>query len=121
MNVSKAIGANNPATLHITIPLGLREEDALVTLIDGQTGVLVASRKGRIRTIGALEGYRGSSALGIRIGTPDYRVEKAYGAPSRQVEISGGDFWVYPERDMAFLLIGGRVDSWWLVSMDSSK
>jgi hypothetical protein len=60
----------------------------------------------------AREGYRGTSAQGIAVGSMARHVLAAYGPPSRRLEMTHGNNWSYDAHRIAFQLRDGKVVSW---------
>jgi len=104
-----------------SIPLGLHEEDSLQVLLNEQTGVLVASRRGKVEVVGAIEGYRGRTALGITLGASSRQVRSSHGPPVKREKGQAGEIWAYPDQNVVFVLIGDRVASWWLSAPSGAK
>lgn len=108
-------------TLFFSIPLGLRDEDSLRILVREQIGVVIATRQGKTEVIGATEGYRGRSALGITIGASAKQLRNVYRPPAWREEGQAGQLWVYPDHGVIFVLIGDRVASWWLSTRTDAR
>jgi hypothetical protein len=60
------------------------------------------------------EGYRGTSARGIALGSQARELLAQYGPPSRRVEMRPGESWGYDTQRMAFQLRDAKVVSWLL-------
>lgn len=98
----------------ISVPTAHSEGEPLSLIIDQTKGVVVGSRRGRVEVLGAVEGYRGRSALGVALGASGRQLQAAYGLPRKREEIAGGEVWAYGTHGPMFLVIGDRVHSWWL-------
>ncbi len=119
--VEKVLKAGGSGAMSFSVPLGLREDEALKVLVDDQAGTLIASRHGKIEVLGAIEAYRGSTALGVAIGAPGHRVKSVYGAPTKMEESPSGVLWIYPDRNLIFFLTGNRVASWWVTAQEGDR
>jgi tetratricopeptide (TPR) repeat protein len=77
-------------------------------------GVMTLSHLGELLMVGALEGFTGTSAEGVAIGSEAERVRERYGSPGRVLHMTQGASWVYDAHGIAFQLHDGKVVSWWL-------
>jgi tetratricopeptide (TPR) repeat protein len=77
-------------------------------------GVTTLSHLGEILMLGALEGFTGTSAKGIAIGSEAAHVRERYGPPGRVLHMTQGASWIYEAHGIAFQLHDEKVVSWWL-------
>jgi tetratricopeptide (TPR) repeat protein len=77
-------------------------------------GMTTLSQDEEILMIVALEGYRGKSAREVAIGSAGTDVFAHYGRPSRILQMTQGESWVYDAQGIAFQLRDGTVVSWLL-------
>lgn len=77
-------------------------------------GITTFSQEEEIVMILALEEYRGKSAMGIAIGSSEKAVLDQYRIPSRTLDMTQGESWVYDEHGISFQIRNGRVVSWLL-------
>jgi tetratricopeptide (TPR) repeat protein len=88
--------------------------------VDGQpftvatypAGIMTLAQDGEILMLLVREGYQGTSAQGIALGSRDHEVLQRYGVPSRRQELPRGHSWAYDAQRLAFQLRDGRVVSW---------
>jgi predicted 3-demethylubiquinone-9 3-methyltransferase (glyoxalase superfamily) len=73
-----------------------------------------AKQEEEIVMILAPEEYRGKSAMGIAIGSSDKAVLDQYRTPSRTLDMTQGESWVYDEYGISFQIRKGKVVSWLL-------
>jgi hypothetical protein len=64
--------------------------------------------------ITVLDGYQGTSAKGITLGSSAQEVLAHYGRPAQIVEMTQGESWLYEAQGIAFQLDKQRVKSWLL-------
>jgi hypothetical protein len=76
--------------------------------------VQTLSRDGEILLLIVRDGYRGTSARRIAIGSPAADVLARYGPPTRRLETTQGQNWSYDAPRIAFQLRHGQVVSWML-------
>ena len=62
----------------------------------------------------AEEGYQGTTALGVDIGTPVDELFGRYGPPERAERTTVGRSYIYPSRGIAFDIVEGKVASWYI-------
>jgi tetratricopeptide (TPR) repeat protein len=74
--------------------------------------IMTLVQDGEIRMILAREGFRGATARGVAIGSAARDLQASYGQPSRRLELTQGESWIYDGRRVAFQLRDGRVISW---------
>jgi hypothetical protein len=101
-------------TVSLSVSLGLRDEDSLRVLVSDRSGVLVATRRGSVEVVGAIQGYGGRTTMGIAIGASSRQIKSAYGPPPRRQESQSGHLWIYPDHGLVFVLVADRLASWWL-------
>jgi tetratricopeptide (TPR) repeat protein len=101
-------------TVSLSVSLGLRDEDSLRVLVSDRSGVLVATRRGSVEVVGAIQGYGGRTTMGIAIGASSRQIKGAYGPPPRRQESQSGHLWIYPDHGLVFVLVADRLASWWL-------
>jgi hypothetical protein len=58
------------------------------------------------------EGYRGTSAQGITLGSRTHDVLTRYGPPTRSHELPRGHIWAYEAQRIAFQFRDGQIVSW---------
>jgi hypothetical protein len=90
----------------------LQVEKKTFTVATYPTGVMTLSQAGEILMLLVREGYRGTSAQGITMGSTARAVLAAYGPPSRRLETTHGHTWSYDAHRIAFQLRDGTVVSW---------
>jgi tetratricopeptide (TPR) repeat protein len=76
------------------------------------TGIMTLAQQGEIIMLMVREGYRGTSAQGIVLGSPAHDVLTRYGPPTRRHELSRGQSWAYDAPRIAFQFRDGQVVSW---------
>ena len=76
--------------------------------------VVLTLSKDEIWMITVLDGYTGTSAKGIRLGSAAQEVLAHYGPPAQIVEMTQGESWIYEAQGIAFQLREHRVTSWQL-------
>jgi hypothetical protein len=91
----------------------LLEEEPLIVTHYSQ-GITTFSQEEEIVMILAPEEYRGKSAMGIAIGSSDKAVLDQYRTPSRTLDMTQGESWVYDEYGISFQIRKGKVVSWLL-------
>ena len=64
--------------------------------------------------ITVLDGYKGTSAKGIALGSSAQEVVAHYGPPTQILELTQGESWVYEAQGIAFQLRDQQVTSWQL-------
>jgi tetratricopeptide (TPR) repeat protein len=109
-----AAARNRPQLIPFTLPMGLRSDEALSVWIDESARLLIAARRGWVDVVGALDGHRGATARGLRIGSPASRARSLYGAPTTVERGPGGDLWIYAGPGLV-VLVREAVEAWWLV------
>lgn len=77
-------------------------------------GATVVSQDAEIRVLATPAGYDGESAGGVRPGSTEQKLLSRYGAPSRILDLSQWESWVYEEQGIAFQVRDGTVLSWLL-------
>jgi hypothetical protein len=90
----------------------LEEEPLTVTRYP--QGITTFSQEEEIVMILALEEYRGTSAMGIAIGSSQETVLDQYRTPSRMLDMTQGESWVYDAHGISFQMRNGKVVSWLL-------
>jgi tetratricopeptide (TPR) repeat protein len=75
-------------------------------------GLMTLAQDREVRMIQVREGFLGTSARGITIGSTAREVLARYGSPSRRLELAQGESWGYDAHRLAFQLREGRVISW---------
>jgi tetratricopeptide (TPR) repeat protein len=103
-----------------SVPMGLRPAEALSVWVDESARLLIASRRGRVEVVGALEGHLGTTARGVRMGTPARQVRQRYGSPTTVERGPGGDLWTYGGPGIV-MLVREAVEGWWLVPRDGQR
>ena len=91
----------------------LLEEEPL-TVTRYPQGITTFSQEDEIVMILALEEYRGKSAMGIAIGSSEQAVLDQYRTPSRMLDMTQGESWVYDAHGISFQIRNGKVVSWLL-------
>jgi tetratricopeptide (TPR) repeat protein len=91
----------------------LLEEEPL-TVTRYPQGITTFSQEEEIVMILALEEYGGKSAMGIAIGSSEKAVLHQYRNPSRTLDMTQGESWVYDEYGISFQIRNGKVVSWLL-------
>jgi tetratricopeptide (TPR) repeat protein len=91
----------------------LLEEEPL-TLRHYSQGIETFAQDGEIVMIFAERGYRGKSSRGIAIGSARSEVIDQYRTPSRILQMTQGETWMYDKMGISFQLRQGRVVSWLL-------
>jgi hypothetical protein len=76
--------------------------------------VMTLSPHSELLMIMVLEGYKGTSAKGITLGSSAQEVLAHYGRPAQIVEMTQGESWIYAAQGIAFQLDAQRVKSWLL-------
>jgi hypothetical protein len=76
------------------------------------TGIMTLSQQGEILLLLAREGYQGTSAQGIALGSTAQDVLTRYGPPTRRHELSQGQSWAYDAPRLAFQFYDDQVISW---------
>ena len=74
--------------------------------------VLTLSPRDEIWMITVLEGYKGTSAKGITLGSSVQEVLAHYGRPAQILEMTQGESWVYEAQGIAFQLYDRKVTAW---------
>ena len=59
------------------------------------TGIMTLAQHGEVLMLMVREGYRGTSAQGITLGSPAHDVLARYGPPTRRHELPRGHSWAY--------------------------
>jgi tetratricopeptide (TPR) repeat protein len=75
-------------------------------------GIMTLAQHGEILMLMVREGYQGTSAQGIALGSRAQDVLARYGPPTRRHELSRGHSWAYDAPRIAFQLRDGQVVSW---------
>jgi hypothetical protein len=91
-----------------------RVDTALLTMTTYPAHMRTLSQDGEILMLVLQEGYRGTSARGIAIGSRAQDVLARYGPPTRRLETTQGQSWSYDTHRLAFQMRDGRVISWLL-------
>jgi hypothetical protein len=76
------------------------------------TGIMTLAQHGEVLMLLVREGYRGTSAQGITLGSPARDVLTHYGPPTRRHELPRGQSWAYEAQRLAFQFRDGQVVSW---------
>ncbi|MBN1254745.1 MAG: tetratricopeptide repeat protein [Deltaproteobacteria bacterium] len=76
--------------------------------------VMTLSQDDEIKLIVTLDGFKGKTARGIALGSPEKNVIAAYGSPAQVLDMTQGATWVYGEHGIAFQFRNGKVVSWLL-------
>jgi tetratricopeptide (TPR) repeat protein len=76
------------------------------------TGLMTLAQHGEVLMLLVREGYRGTSAQGITLGSPAHDVLARYGPPTRRHELPRGHSWAYDAQRLAFQFRDGQVVSW---------
>ncbi len=92
----------------------LQLEEEPLTVRHYPQGIMTFAQEEEIVMILAEPGYRGKSARGIAIGSAQAEVIDQYRNPSRILEMTQGETWVYDKMGISFQLRRGRVVSWLL-------
>ncbi|MGE3542255.1 MAG: hypothetical protein AB7N91_33185, partial [Candidatus Tectimicrobiota bacterium] len=110
--------------LRHTLPPALTAPSATQSLVlepyrftlahDDRLGVQSVSDEETIVFLATRTGYTGTSARGIRVGSPVAEVLQAYQRPSRTVPLLQGTSLIYDEAGIAFHTQAGKVVSWLL-------
>ncbi len=74
----------------------------------------LSSNNEEILMITVLDGYKGTSAKGIALGSSAQEVVAHYGPPTQILELTQGESWVYEAQGIAFQLRDQQVTSWQL-------
>src|SRR5207249_1400948 len=82
------------------------------TMATYPAGIMTLAQDGEILMLLAREGYQGTSAQGIALGSPARDVLTRYGAPTRRHELPGGQSWAYDTHRIVFQLRDDHVVSW---------
>jgi hypothetical protein len=82
------------------------------TIATYPTGIMTLAQHGEILMLMVREGYRGTSAQGITLGSPAHDVLARYGPPIRRHELPRGHSWAYDAQRIAFQFRDGQVVSW---------
>jgi tetratricopeptide (TPR) repeat protein len=77
-----------------------------------RNGVMTVSYDEEILLAAALQGFEGTSAAGLSLGSSEEELLAAYGSPARRLASTGGESWAYPGRGVTFLIGAGEVRSW---------
>jgi tetratricopeptide (TPR) repeat protein len=77
-----------------------------------KNGVKTVSQEDEIVMIVTSEGYRGKSAGGISIGASESGVLTAYGPPSKLLNMTQGESWIYQSQGITFQFRDNKVVSW---------
>jgi hypothetical protein len=88
----------------------LEQEPFTVTVYPN--GVVTLSQEQEILLIVTPRGYSGTSAGGIAVGSSSQDVLSHYGPPTKILQMTQGDSWVYT--GISFQLRDGKVVSWLL-------
>ncbi len=92
----------------------LQLEEEPLTVRDYRHGMMTFAQDEEIVMIVAEPGYRGKSSRGIAIGSAQAEVLDQYQTPSRVLEMTQGESWVYDKMGISFQMRHGRVVSWLL-------
>ncbi len=92
----------------------LQLEEEPLTVRDYRQGMMTFAQDEEIVMIVAAPGYRGKSSRGIAIGSAQAEVLDQYQTPSRVLEMTQGETWVYDKTGISFQMRQGRVVSWLL-------
>jgi hypothetical protein len=76
------------------------------------TGVMTLAQHGEVLMLMVREGYQGTSAQGITLGSRTHDVLTRYGPPTRSHELPRGHIWAYEAQRLAFQFRDGQVVSW---------
>ena len=76
------------------------------------TGIMTLAQHGEVLMLMVREGYRGTNAQGIALGSPAHDVLTRYGPPTRRHELPRGHSWAYDAHRIAFQFRDGQVVSW---------
>jgi tetratricopeptide (TPR) repeat protein len=76
------------------------------------TGLMTLAQRGEILMLMVREGYQGSSAQGITLGSWTHDVLRRYGPPTRRHELPRGHSWAYDAQRIAFQFRDEQVISW---------
>jgi hypothetical protein len=87
-------------------------EKKTLTVATYPAGVMTLSQDGETLMLLVREGYQGTSAQGITIGSTARDVLASYGPPSRRLDMTHGNNWSYDAHRIAFQLRDGKVVSW---------
>jgi len=79
-----------------------------------KNGVKTLSQDDEIKLIFVPESYKGKSTRGISIGSVEKDILAKYGIPSRVLNMTQGESWVYASEGIAFQLRGRMIVSWLL-------
>jgi tetratricopeptide (TPR) repeat protein len=88
--------------------------------VDGQpftvatypAGIVTLAQSGEVLMLLVRQGYRGTSAQGIALGSRAQDVLTRYGPPTRRHELPRGQSWAYEAPRIAFQFRDGQVVSW---------
>ena len=75
-------------------------------------GIVTLAQSGEVLMLLVREGYRGTSAQGIALGSRTHDVLTRYGSPTRRHELPRGYSWAYDAPRIAFQFRDGQVVSW---------
>ncbi len=92
----------------------LQLEEEPLTVRYYRHGTMTFAQDEEIVMIVAAPGYQGKSSRGIAIGSPEAEVIDQYQSPSRVLEMTQGETWVYDKTGISFQMRHGRVVSWLL-------
>jgi hypothetical protein len=101
-----------PAQWGVPMQHVFQVEGTAFTIATYPPGIRTVSRDGELLIIVVQDGFRGTSARGITLGSQRHVVLTRYGAPSRRVETTQGESWSCDAHRIAFQLRGGTVVSW---------
>jgi tetratricopeptide (TPR) repeat protein len=102
-----------PGVRRITLPLGRDATRELTLLVFSRRGLAVVSRDGQVESVGVLAHAQAVSVRGVRAGDPAARIEAAYGRPAGLEGIQALNVWGFPARQLAFFVVGDRVQAIW--------
>jgi hypothetical protein len=75
-------------------------------------GIMALAQHGNVLMLMVREGYRGTSARGITLGSQTHDVLTRYGPPTWRHELSSGHSWAYDAPRIVFQFHNGQVVSW---------
>jgi hypothetical protein len=94
--------------MHSTVQVGKQP----FTVATYPVGIVTLAQSGEVLMLLVREGYRGTSAQGIALGSRTHDVLARYGAPTRRHKLPRGYSWAYDVPRIAFQFRDGQVVSW---------
>jgi tetratricopeptide (TPR) repeat protein len=101
-----------PSSWGVPMRSTVQVDGKALTMATYPTGIMTLAQRGEVLMLMARDGYRGSSAQGITLGSLTHDVLRRYGPPTRRHELPRGHSWAYEAQRIAFQFRDGQVISW---------